>query len=85
MEDILSTLHDNDLDELKMDTESALETVYNVNFDNLDFHTERILDRNITQLLSWVNSRPKGWTLDMTSKKAVQQHGWLINIMKNCS
>ena len=71
MEDLLSTLDDNDLDELKMDTESALETVYNVNFENQDFKTERVLDREIIQLLSWVNSRPKGWTQDMATSKAI--------------
>ena len=70
MEDILSTLDDNDLDELKMDTDSALTTVFNVNVENQDFHTERILDRNRMLLLSWVNSRLRGWTQDMTTDKA---------------
>ena len=62
MDDTLSTLDDKDLAELEMDTDSALATVYNVSVENQDFHTETVLGRNIIQLLSWVNSRPRGWS-----------------------
>ena len=78
-------MDDKDLDELKMDTDSALTTVFNVNVENQDFHIERVLDRNIIQLLSWVNSRPKGWTQDMTTNRAKGQFGWQIRALKNCS
>ena len=81
MEDILSTLDDKDLEELRMDTDSALTTVFNVNVENQDFHTERVLDRNIIQLLSWVNSRPKGWTQDRATNRAKGQFGWQIRAL----
>ena len=82
MDDILSTLDDKDLAELEMDTDSALATVYNVSVENQDFHTETVLDRNITQLLSWVNSRPRGWSQKMTTGKARGQFRWQIRALK---
>ena len=82
MEYILGTLDHSEIEQLHQETESAFETVSDVKLEGQDFRTERILDRNFIQLMSWTNSRPNGWRLDLSTRKAAHQHGWVIKTSK---
>ena len=81
MDEILDVLDDNELQQLGNDANTALAEVYSV-FEDSYFHTDTVLDRDIRTFMNWVDSRPKGWTLDMKSEKAMVQCKWQLATLR---